>query len=99
MKTAILAFFEFILFFLLFLVGSFLRPFHLSWFVSHPTWASTRFFVPDGLLLAILVYLLILAIGAARKRLPHAAIAPTVGLVLALGVGLLLKFGWVTTGI
>jgi hypothetical protein len=97
MKTAILAFFEFILFFLLFLVGSFLRPFHLSWFVSHPTWASTRFFVPDGLLLAILVYLVIVGIGAARKRLPHAAIAPTIALVIAVVLGLLSKFGWLTT--
>ena len=50
---------QFLLFLVVFAVGSFLHPFNLHWATSVVA-GTTRFFVPDGLLLAIGVFLAIL---------------------------------------
>ena len=49
MKTALSFIAQTVLFFLVFLAGTLWDPFHLKWFVTHPTLTSTRYFVPDGL--------------------------------------------------
>jgi hypothetical protein len=71
-------------------------PRHLKWFVSHPTLTSTRYFSPEGLLLMLALYLLILAIEAATKHLRTAGTITSISLVVALLFGVLLKFGWAT---
>jgi hypothetical protein len=96
MKIALIAFAQFLLFLLIFLVGSFWHPFHLRWFVSHPTAMSLRFFVPDGLLLALAVYGLILLIALLRRRLAGTALWTSLALVLAVALGLYAQFGWKT---
>ena len=57
---------------------------------------STRFFVPDGLLLMIGLFLLILIIEASSKRMRSAGLLTTIGFVLALLLGIFSKFGWAT---
>jgi hypothetical protein len=92
---------QFAFFYLVFLGGTFagalFDPLHLRWFVSHPTPFSTRYFTPDGLLLLIAVYLLLLAAEAIFKaRRPHRAIT-TAAFVLALLFGFVSKIGFITS--
>ncbi|ADW67379.1 hypothetical protein [Granulicella tundricola] len=100
MKKAISTFLQFLLFFVVFGVGSILGglfdPTHLRWFVTHPTLTSTRYFKADGLLLAFAVYVLVILIEAARKRISTAAPWTTLAFLLALVIGFLSKFGFAT---
>lgn len=96
MLKAVLVVLQTLLFVLLFAAGSFLLPF----FPALPTWqvqtGPHRFFVLDGLLLAVFVYLVILIIEAARRRLRGPGGLTTLALVLALALGLAMKFGFKT---
>jgi hypothetical protein len=97
MKTAILILLQFLLFVAIFAAGmvvAIFDPLQLKWFVTHPTPATTRYFAPDGLLLTLLLYLLILAIEAARKVLRPAGLHTTIALVLALIAGFYFHFGF-----
>ncbi|QHN02426.1 hypothetical protein FTO74_02840 [Granulicella sp. WH15] len=93
MKTVLFSFVQLLLFLGVFLVGSFMNPLHMRWFVTHPTPESTRFFAPGGLLLALAVYVLILLVQAVTKRM---TISTTIAFLLALALGLAAKFGFVT---
>jgi predicted ABC-type exoprotein transport system permease subunit len=64
MKRVLAVVGQFCLFFVVFLAGTLWDPFHLRWFVTQPSPTSTRYFVPDGLILCVLLYLVILAIEA-----------------------------------
>jgi hypothetical protein len=91
----------FAVFVAIFFGGGILGLFHLDpfgaphWFISHPTPTATRYFVPSGLLLMTILYVVILGIEAAMKRLRKAGLWTTVVYVLALIVGVAFKFGWV----
>jgi hypothetical protein len=93
MKSVLSIVLQFILYLVIFGVGSLLPAFNVL-----PTWSLStgpgRVFVYDGLLLALALYILILVIAATRRRiaisLPNASIA----LVLAIVIGLLMKFGF-----
>ena len=65
-----------------------------------PVWtvdlSPRRYFVLDGLLFMLAIYLLFLVIGAARRRLASVAVTSTTAVVLALALGLAMKFGFVT---
>lgn len=91
---AVLVVLQTLLFLLLFAAGSFLLPF----FPSVPAWqiqtGPGRAFVLDGAVLAVVVYLLILLIEAARKRLRGPGGLTTLSLVLALALGFAMKFGF-----
>ena len=95
MKRFFSAFFQFILFFLVFAAGSFLPPFKLRHIISS-TADSTRIFYMDGLLLMSALFLLILLIEAARKRIATAAPWTVLAFALALVAGLASKFGFMT---
>lgn len=90
---AVLVVLQTLLFLLLFGIGSFLPA-----FTSIPAWqihtGPGRAFVLDGVVLAIAVYLLILLIEAARKRLRGPGGLTTLALVLALALGFAMKFGF-----
>lgn len=92
----------FCLFLAIFFGGSILGTFHLDpfsaphWFVSHPTPTSTRYFIPSGLFLMTILYLIVLGIEAAMKRIRTAGKWTTVVYLVALIIGLLSKFGWQT---
>ncbi len=99
MKKALVVALQFLLFVALFALSPLLAvfdPLRLQWFISHPTVTSTRWFSPEGLLLTLGAYVLILLIAALRKRLRGSAALTTPALVLALLVGLYFKFGWTT---
>jgi hypothetical protein len=95
-KKTLLVILQLFLFYIVFLVGSLLDPFKMKWFVSHPDPSSTRFFVPDGLLLMIGVFLLILLVEALAKRMRSAGTLTAIAFVMALLLGIFSKFGWAT---
>ena len=104
MKTALAILGQLILFALflaLFFGGSLLGLFHADpfhaphWFVSHPTPTTTRYFVPSGLLLMSIFWLIILGIEAAARRIRTAGLWTSVAFAVALVIGLIMKFGWV----
>jgi hypothetical protein len=98
MKKALLFLVQLILFAALFAltpVFALFDPLHLKpWFLSHPTPVSTRYFSPEGLLLMILLYLVILAVEAARKRIRTSGILTTIAFVLVLAFGIWSRWGW-----
>jgi hypothetical protein len=98
MKRAVYAILQSLLFFVLFAIGSFLwHPFNLHWRAAELTPGVTRYFIPDGLILAVAAFFLIAIVQAIRKRLcntPWTVIA----FVVAVGAGFALKFGYVTPG-
>lgn len=96
MKRSLSVIGQTLLFLLIFLAGTLWDPFNLKWFITHPTLTSTRYFVPDGMILMFAVYVVVLGIEAARKRLLNSGPWSTLAIVLALVVGLLSKFGFAT---
>lgn len=96
MLKAVLVVLQTVLFLVLFAAGSFLPI-----FTSLPTWqvqtGPHRVFVLDGLALALLAYLLILVVEAARKRLRGPGALTTLALTLALVLGLAMKLGFKST--
>jgi hypothetical protein len=96
MKKAILLVLQFFLFLIVFLAGSLMNPFHLRWNVTQLSPTSTRYFVPDGLLLMIAVYILALICEALAKRLRTASLWTTAAFLLALAAGFLAHFGSAT---
>ncbi len=97
-KKAILVVLQTLLFLLLMTAGAFLPALpsfrSLYWPVQT---APGRVFVLDGLILTLLVYLLIVAIEAARRRLRGAGGLTTLALILALVLGLTMKIGFKST--
>jgi hypothetical protein len=93
MKRFFAGLLQFVLLLVTFLIGSVAPAFGVMayWQVSL---GSGRVFVYNGLLLMLALYVLFLLIGLARKRLRAAWPTSTVALVLALVVGLLMKFGF-----
>jgi hypothetical protein len=97
MKRAIAIILETLLFLFVFLAGSLLVAVpsaHLpSWNVSL---SGTRYFVLDGIAFMAILYLLFLLVGMSRHRLRSALVTSTVAVVLALVLGLAMKFGFAT---
>jgi hypothetical protein len=95
MKRAIWVVLQMALFLMVFLVGSLLPGAHLLPMLSVSA-GPGRVFVLDGLLLAFAIYVLILLIEAARRRLRGSWITSTLALALALALGLAMKFGFMS---
>ena len=104
MKTALAIIGQILLFFVflgVFIAGGFLVVLHKDpfggphWFV-HQTPAGLAWFVPSGMLLMTILWLVILGIEAAAKRLRTAGLWTTVAWLAALIIGLLSKFGFYT---
>ncbi len=97
MKRAIAIILETIIFLFVFLAGSLL----VALPASHlPSWdvnlSANRYFVLDGIVFMCILYALFLLLGAARHRLRSAVLTSTVAVVLALVLGLAMKFGFAT---
>ena len=94
-KKAILVVLQTLLFLILFIAGSFLPalPSFRSLYFQVQT-GPHRVFVLDGLVLALLAYLIILLIEVARKRVRGPGGLTTLALVLALVLGLAMKLGF-----
>jgi hypothetical protein len=96
MKKALAVILQFLLFLFLFAVGSVLRPIHLQyWGAAATSVGTTRYFVPDGLMITVGVFVAILAVQALRKRTCDSPWT-IVSFVLAIAIGYALKFGFVT---
>jgi hypothetical protein len=97
MKKALSAFLQFVLFLLVFAVGSFLRPLHLQWDLAVAAGSIIhRTFVPDGLFLMLALFVVILLVQLIMKRLRTSAPITTLALILATVVGLAMKLGFIT---
>jgi hypothetical protein len=94
MKTALLTLGQALLFFFIFAVGSFLHPFNLHWMKKAAT-VGTTFFVADGLLLAIGVFLAIVIIQAVRRRTCDTRWT-VIAFLFAVAVGYAIRLGFVT---
>jgi hypothetical protein len=92
MKRVLSVVLQFILYLFVFGVGSLLPGANVLPTLSLAI-GPGRVFVYDGLLLMLLVYVLILLLAAVRKRLSFAWPNATIAFLLALIVGLLMKFG------
>lgn len=93
MKRVLSVVLQFILFLLVFAAGSFLPGANILPTLSVGAGAG-RVFVYDGVLLMLVFYVLILLIAVVRKRIQLAWPNSTVALVLALILGLAMKFGF-----
>ena len=96
MKAVIALIVQTCIFLVLFLVGSLADPFHLRWFATRVSATTTRFFVPDGLILMCGAYGLLLVAELASRRLARLGLWTTLAFVIALVCGFLAKFGMVT---
>jgi hypothetical protein len=94
MKIALSVILQFLIFLIVFAVGSFLHPFNLHWLTS-AMGGTTRFFIPDGLLLALGLFFAILAVQFLRKRTCDSPWT-ILSFVLAVAAGYALKLGFVT---
>jgi hypothetical protein len=95
MKKALFTILQFVLFLLVFFFGSILPPFHIEHIIL-ATPGSTRIFVADGLLLALVLYVIIVIVQVIRKRLRAATPWTTLAFILAIFLGLMMKFGFLT---
>jgi hypothetical protein len=94
-KKVIFALLQFVLFFVAYVVGTFLPPFGLL--PPHvQVWASGTTFEWDGFLLAIALFVVILLIEAFRKRLRTAAPWTTLAFALAAIIAFAAKLGITT---
>ena len=92
MKKLLVLVAQFVLFLVLNVIGGvFYHPFHIETSLS-----GARSFAWDGILFMLLAWLLLLLVGAARKRFAASAVPSTVALVLAGAAGFLLKVGFAT---
>ena len=97
MKKFLSTFLQFFLFLLTFAIGSFARPFHLNWDLAVASSTNAhRAFVPDGLLLMTVLFVLILLMEALMKRLRTFGPWTTLAFVLAAIVGYAMKLGFIT---
>jgi hypothetical protein len=95
MKNVVLTILQFILFLIVFFVGSFFPPFHFE-HVLIATPGTTRIFIADGLVLALILYTLIVILEVVRRRLRTAGPWTTLAFLLAVVCGLMMKFGFKT---
>jgi hypothetical protein len=95
MKNVVFTVLQLILLLIVFFVGSIFPPFHFE-HVLIATPGTTRIFVADGLVLALVVYILIVILEVVRKRLRTAAPWTTLAFLLAVVFGLMMKFGFKT---
>lgn len=95
MKNVLVTILQFLLFLAVFAAFSFLPPMHLEHVIDR-TSDGTRVFIWDGLLITALLFLLILAIEAGRKRIRTSGMWTTVAFALAVVIGLVAKLGFKT---
>ena len=96
MKKALIVLAQIVLYFVVFAACSFLQPLGLHWLVSHPSPTVTRYFVADGFVLATALFVLILLIEAATRRLNRLGALTTFSYVAAMLAGFAVKLGFIT---
>ena len=95
MKNVLVTILQFVLFLAVFAAFSFVPPMHLQHVVG-TTSDGTRVFIWDGLILTALLFIVILAIEAAGRRIRTSGIWTTVAFALAVVIGFAIKLGFKT---
>jgi len=95
MKRAVFVVLQMILLLAVFLVGSLLPGAKVMPMLS-VAMGPGRMFVYDGVLLMLGVYVVMLVIAAARRRIATSGVNASIALVFALVLGLVMKFGFVS---
>ena len=95
MKKLLSTLLQFLFFFIVFAVGSFLHPFNIHSGTTVLAPAVTRYFVADGLLLSLGLFIAIVIIQVIRKRLCNTTWT-AIAFLLAIAVGYALKLGFIT---
>jgi uncharacterized membrane protein YpjA len=95
MKKVVVAILQFILFLIVFFLGSIFPPFHFE-HVLIATPGATRIFIADGLVLTLALYILIVIVQVLRKHVRISTPWTTLALILAVVLGLMMKFGFLT---
>lgn len=95
MKNTLAILLQFVLFLLVFGAFSLFPPFHIQ-HVIRASSANTRLFIADGLLITLALFLVILLIEAAAKRVVTYGRGTSLAFVLAVILGFLMKFGFLT---
>ncbi|HXE09346.1 MAG TPA: hypothetical protein VN612_15690 [Acidobacteriaceae bacterium] len=95
MKNLFFAFFQFVIFFVIFGAFSLFPPFHLEKVIG-TTAEGTRIFIWDGLLISFALAILIMVIETVRGRIQRAGPWTSGAFVLSTVAGLALKFGFLT---
>jgi xanthine/uracil permease len=95
MKKVLAVIAQSVLFLAVFAVGSFLNPLHMHWALASNSPMVRRYFVPDGLLLALGVLIAIIIVQALRKRMCDTTWT-IVAFFLAIAAGYAIKLGFIT---
>jgi len=95
MKTALLTIGQVLLFFVIFAVGSFVHPFNSHWLTRQLERGGTSFFVADGLMLAVGVFLAIVITQALRRRTCDTRWT-VIAFLIAVAAGYAIRLGFVT---
>jgi hypothetical protein len=95
MKKVLFAALQFLLFLAVFLVGSFVPPFHME-HVLLATPGMTRIFIADGFVLMVALFVLILLVETLRKRIISYGPWTTAAFILATAVGFWMQLGFKT---
>ncbi|HMF62834.1 MAG TPA: hypothetical protein VK608_02015 [Edaphobacter sp.] len=95
MKKLLSTLLQALLFFIVFVVGTFLHPFNLRWGLTFTTPSITRYFVPDGLLLTLALFIAIVITQAIRKRLCNTTWT-IIAFMVAVVAAYALRLGFVT---
>jgi uncharacterized membrane protein YcfT len=98
MKKFLSTLLQTILFLVVFAAGSFLHPINLHWGITVTAAGATRYFVADGLILALSLFLLIVIFQAIRKRLCDTTWT-VIAFVLAIALAYVMKLGFITRDI
>lgn len=94
MKKLLSTVLQFVMFLLVYAIGSLFPPFHIQRVVaSTPTY--THIFILDGLLIALVLYILIVLGETLMKRRCQITWT-TIAFVLAMVLGYVMKFGFIT---
>ncbi len=94
MKNVLFVVVEFLLFLVVFFLGSVILPGAGVLPVMSTAAGAGKIFVYDGVLLLLALYVFFLLVAVLRKRIFIAWQNPTIAAVLALVLGLLMKFGF-----
>lgn len=85
---------QFLLFLIVFAAGSFMHPFNFHW-ANTVTAVGTRYFIADGLLLALGLLVGIIIAQAVRKRLCNTTWT-VIAFILAVALAYAMKLGFIT---
>jgi hypothetical protein len=94
MKRLLSTVLQFVMFLLVYAIGSLFPPFHIQRvLIATPTYS--RIFILDGILITLALYIVIILAETVMKRLCQVTWT-TIAFILAVLLGYVMKFGFIT---